>query len=382
MVHPTSHKTVGGLLRPNSDWWRYFSSDYVTARQRFLDAAESAGAIVTTLPLEVRGPYEEALSIDIAYLGPQDASELLIHTSGVHGVEGYPGSAVQIRLLERFAGGEIQLPDGVGVVVAHAINPFGMAWGRRVNEDNADLNRNFLPAGEAYIGEPERYHEIDSLLNPRSHRTPFDFFVIKAAWVLFRMGFSVAKQTIAEGQYERPKGMQYGGHRLCRGSELWLGFLNTRLVGVRRAVWLDFHTGLGPYGVDSLLISGDDSPKALSRLRSHYGETVQSNDPEQGVAYHIRGGMMDGVMSRWPRVKWTAITQEFGTVKPVKVIAALRAENRMTQWSDESVHRMFESPERRRLLRTFNPDCERWRGMIMGRGQELIDDALKDLTRD
>lgn len=368
-------------LLAKDEMWRYFSPDYVTARQRFLDAAESAGAAVTTLPISVRGPYDEVLSIDVAYLGADEPKKLFIHTSGVHGVEGFPGSAVQVRLLERFAGHQITLPEGCGAVLAHAINPYGFAWLRRVNEENADLNRNFLDEGEAYVGEPERYHQLDHLLNPRSHRSLADFFKLKAAWVMFRMGFSVAKQTIAEGQYERPRAMQYGGHRLCEGPQKWLDYLAVRMVGVGRAVWLDFHTGLGPYGVDSLLISGDDSPAALARLRARYGDTVQSNDPDEGVAYHIRGGMMDGVMNRFPNIKWTAITQEFGTVKPVKVIGSLRAENRMTQWSNFTEDVMLDSRERRRLKEVFNPQSGRWRGMVMRRGQAIVDDALSDLNQ-
>ena len=98
-------------------------------------------------------------------------------------------------------------------------------------------------------------------------------------------------------------------------------------------VWIDFHTGLGPFGVDSLLISGDDSEAELTRLKTHYGDTVQPNDPDAGVAYRIRGGMMNGVSSKWQDIDWTLITQEFGTVKPLQVIKSLRAENRMTHWS-------------------------------------------------
>ena len=35
------------------------------------------------------------------------------------------------------------LPADTGALLVHAINPYGFAWTRRVNEDNADLNRNF-----------------------------------------------------------------------------------------------------------------------------------------------------------------------------------------------------------------------------------------------
>ena len=42
------------------------------------------------------------------------------------------------------------------------MNPWGMAWLRRENESNVDLNRNFSPLNEEYIGCHEHY----PILNP------------------------------------------------------------------------------------------------------------------------------------------------------------------------------------------------------------------------
>ena len=51
-------------------------------------------------------------------------------------------------------------------VLLHALNPFGFAWRRRVNEDNVDLNRNFLLDDEGYVGCPDGYAHLDPLLLP------------------------------------------------------------------------------------------------------------------------------------------------------------------------------------------------------------------------
>ena len=39
-----------------------------------------------------------------------------------------------------------------------------MAWHRRVNENNVDMNRNFI---KDHQGEPEGYAKIDTFLNPK-----------------------------------------------------------------------------------------------------------------------------------------------------------------------------------------------------------------------
>ncbi len=46
------------------------------------------------------------------------------------------------------------VPDDLAVVLIHAINPYGFAWIRRVNEDNVDLNRNCIDFGAAIPENP------------------------------------------------------------------------------------------------------------------------------------------------------------------------------------------------------------------------------------
>ena len=79
---------------------------------------------------------------------------LAVIISGTRGVEGFCGSGCQVGfLVERVYEG---LPKSVGVVLVHALNPYGFAWLRRVNEENVDLNRNFRdfakppPSSSAY----------------------------------------------------------------------------------------------------------------------------------------------------------------------------------------------------------------------------------------
>ena len=43
-----------------------------------------------------KGPVGEDCIADVAWLGPEDASKLLILVSGTHGAEGYAGSGCQV----------------------------------------------------------------------------------------------------------------------------------------------------------------------------------------------------------------------------------------------------------------------------------------------
>jgi hypothetical protein len=73
----------------------YFSEDYSKTRQRFLETAKATGAGLDCLQLDVQGSRGETLAIDIAWLGNLHPRRVLLHSSGLHGIEGFTGSAIQ-----------------------------------------------------------------------------------------------------------------------------------------------------------------------------------------------------------------------------------------------------------------------------------------------
>src|SRR5438477_12735844 len=129
---------------------KFFSPDYFTARDRFREAAAGAGGRMETLPLDAKGPGGENLGIDIAWFGAENPRRVLLHSSGLHGVEGFAGSAIQLQLLNDVP----TISEDTALIVVHVLNPYGMAWLRRSNENNVDLNRNFL-VDEPYAGAPD-----------------------------------------------------------------------------------------------------------------------------------------------------------------------------------------------------------------------------------
>src|ERR1700761_5068247 len=76
-----------------------FAESYSEARDKFLAAARIAGATTHRYDNPTKGPAGEALSTDVARLGPDDASKVMVTISSTHGIEGYCGSGFQVDWL-------------------------------------------------------------------------------------------------------------------------------------------------------------------------------------------------------------------------------------------------------------------------------------------
>lgn len=133
----------------------FFSGSYAEAREKFLASAEALGGIIETHTNVAAGDLKGyPLATDIGYFGPKKPRCLILISSGSHGVEGFCGSGIQVGLLENNV---VDLfPDGMGIFLIHALNPYGFAHCRRVNEDNVDLNRNFLDFSTATAPDDDR----------------------------------------------------------------------------------------------------------------------------------------------------------------------------------------------------------------------------------
>lgn len=341
----------------------YFSPDYASARKRFRALAHAAGAALHALPLDAKGPGGEALTIDIAWLGNPRPQRAMLQTSGLHGVEAFAGSAVQLHLLER----PPAVPADSALILVHVLNPYGMAWLRRTNENNVDLNRNFLKPGETWSGAPALYRHIDAVLNPAS-APDFDLFHLRAAWLALRHGFHSLKQAVAEGQYEFPRGLFYGGSRLEAGPHLYLDWMARHLRDVGYLFALDVHTGLGEWSKETLLLEPGVGVTAAAALGAALNRPRVGTLRGDSISYTIRGGMGGILPQTLPAARIDFLLQEIGTYPPLRVLYALREENRWHYHGNGDLRHAAKL----RLREALCPASDGWRCQAVARGVELV----------
>lgn len=340
----------------------HFSSDYFTARERFRAAANSAKARLYALPLAAPGPAGETLTIDIAWLGPTAARAVLLHTSGLHGVEAFAGSAVQHALLSD--------PPATGpagaLALVHVLNPWGMAWLRRTNENNVDLNRNFVREGEPWEGAPTAYRMIDATLNPRSPPGR-DFFLLRAQALLLRHGLHALKQAVAEGQYEFGHGLFYGGKALQEAPRRYLDWIEAHLQDARRVLAVDVHTGLGKWAGEMLFAESASGESRMESLERGLGRRFASGTQATREAYVIRGGMGSRLVQALPRATVDFVLQEIGTHPALTVLHALREENRWHHYGAGTLGHATKE----RLREISCPSDPQWRRRALAHGVGL-----------
>ncbi len=219
----------------------YFSVDYQQARARFLAAAERANADLEHHELPGHaGPDGRPLFMDLAWIGPADAQVVLLSLSGTHGAEGFCGSAAQTLWLDERRGSA--LPPGVAMLFVHAVNPFGFAHMVRCNENNVDLNRNFIDHGAP---SPNPLYELFHSRLP--DRTGLDEDLVEAWATTFEafwaeQGDWEASDAVSRGQYTRPDGLFYGGDRLQWSARTLSERVRVRCANAKHIAYLDWHS--------------------------------------------------------------------------------------------------------------------------------------------
>ena len=352
-----------------------FSPDYITARRRFRDRASRLQWESKAIPIGLYAGVGQPLTIDLASTPNSGASKLLVLSSGVHGVEGFFGSAVQLALIELWE--QCGHPD-VRCLLIHAVNPFGFQRGRRTNENNVDLNRNFLLEGEVFQGAPVGYAELDAILNPATPITQRDLFTVRVVPLLLRKGFAALKQSIAGGQYEFPEGVFFGGSKHERSVQLLADHFPQWIDGIDEVVHLDFHTGLGRNGSWKLLLDYAPTSDQIERLDSWFGPaSYEVNDPS-GTAYDACGGFGRWCVSNAKSVDYLFACAEFGTFGPVSVLAGLRRENQLHHWGAERPELVRSA--RQRLAELFCPASPVWRRKVIDDSIQLVELSVNGLV--
>jgi len=379
------------LSNPDCTW----AADYDEARQKFLLATTKHASSVESLQVG------EGLFVDVAvFKGRSD--QLVLHLAGIHGVEAYVGSAIQISMAPLLANLTLeQQQQPPTVILVHALNPFGMKYSRRTNENNVDLNRNtlFSEKDEAYRSRDPNiagYETFNPVFNPSGppNWPGFLIWVAELVTSLIKHGFGSFRQALITGSYTRSKGIYYGGSKLENSHIVLRDFLQRRgyLQSVKQLILIDVHSGLGKYGRDTIMVdSGFKHDYLFNSARNapdflHWSPPVEierldgsTKGSDATVGYALTVGVStDGYPSlfKHPEFRCAAVAQEFGTVAPIIVAWTSIHENQAWQYGSDADRASMG----KRLKRVFSPSSKSFLYSILPRGQIVLFQAIKGIN--
>ena len=349
-----------------------FSRDYAEARRKFLESCDQRGLAVESHLHPMRGFDNEHLALDLAYSGPRDAANLLVLSSGCHGVEGFCGSAIQVDRLCDEAWAARCRRDDLAVLYLHALNPYGFSWLRQVNEDNVDLNRNFLDFTQPLADNPDYRAVAPWLLRPNLLND------LRLLGYALRHGKKSLQSAISRGQHSDPHGLFFAGTRPTWSNLTLRRVLREYGRQCRRIAWIDVHTGLGPHGVGERIYKGHQQAAAIVRARRWWGPQVTNSAEGTSVSAKLNGTLDQMVMSECEQAEYNGLTLEYGTLPGRKVLYALRAE----QWLQNHPDAAHTTRERikQRLRGAFYPQQDGWKRAVLGQAREVMDQTLAGLA--
>ncbi|WP_374446982.1 M14 family metallopeptidase [Stella sp.] len=354
----------------------FFSPDYRTARAKFQAAAKAAGCEVATYAHPLKGPEGEDLATDVVRIGPADAKRYIVLNTATHGVEGFCGSGAVIGVLtERL---DRELPPNTAFLIIHAINPYGFAWLRRVNEDNVDLNRNFLDFSQPLPVNAE-YANIHQWLVPRNFEgeelARADAELGKARE---RLGAKPFQGAVSGGQYAFPDGLFYGGSGPTWSNRTLRRILPEMIGDATHVLFFDFHTGLGPYGYAEPINGHPPGTDGYQRLFDWIGDCVTSAQTGTSSSTRLSGTIGFGVMEALPNAIHTKSTLEYGTRPNEYVRLALRSDCWLHNYGDLKSPR---AKEIKALIRdAFYRDYDDWKELVYVRARQIIRRGIAGLS--
>lgn len=330
---------------------------------------------------------DDNLTIDIITAKPNSKKndKLLIITAGVHGIEAYLGNAMLHIFIEEYL--DKLNPEDTGIAFVHSVNPWGMKNYRRVNENNIDLNRNFIwdwKKHDKHINK--NYQHIKVTLNPTkpcsdivSNYLEFVLGILKS---IIKIGVKKFHHASKLGQYEYPKNLFYGGSSYEKSTQIMMKLYKELITDYKQIVSIDLHTGYGPVYQMSIINSPYEKQN-VEQMKKDFSYPLIHKATEEDF-YKIEGDLLNYlyklIETKFKHKDLYAVGFEFGT-KGENILNALSSlkilidENRLFHYGCKSDKR--ETQIKESFLGLFYPDSPKWRDKAVQDFKQGIEGILR-----
>jgi hypothetical protein len=324
------------------------------------------------------------LTIDWIWGEPRKKENLVIISTGQHGIEGYVGAAMLKVFVDEFA--PRLDAEHTGLLLLHALNPWGMKYHRKVNENSVDLNRNFVIDGNFDPAINPEFHQVKYLLNPQNRMRSFAIenlcFWVRVLKALSTAGYAVTARASLLGQHHTPNGFYYGGTRYQDSAILAMELYRQVFEGYQNVIQFDIHTGYGPrYQMAVIVPPTDPMPSASAAQEFNYPLMRKIDAAE---FYAISGDMGEYFYRRkeadFPSRQLFACGFEFGTfgdslLARIRSLRAMVFENQLHWHGAHS--EMTAEKGRAEFEELYFPAEQKWRQKALTDGRQAFEGILR-----
>lgn len=369
-----------------------FPDSFEASRARFLRDVELLRVKWVSSHLE-RHPLKNFPDLTMDWLWAESAQKetLVIVSTGEHGIEGFIGSAVLKIFMDEFAA---RLNEhNTGLLLVHAINPWGMKHNRKVNESNVDLNRNFVYEGKFDPDNNPYFLKLRRLLAPehpvRSFGLETIIFAARVIWAIITMGTAALTYAAVLGQFAAPKAMYYGGTQHEEQTLVMMNLLRRALGKYETVIHFDMHSGYGPRYLMSITVVPSEPLNSAELQRKFNYPLVLRGDHKE--FYAIQGDITEYLYrlrtEEFPNKHVFACAFEFGTygeslLARVRTLRTMIFESQLHWYGAK--HTQTERKIREEFSELYCPLEQKWREKAIvdaRRAFEGILSAYKALDR-
>lgn len=317
--------------------------------------------------------FDQGTIKSIYWPAKKKTEKLLVIFSGVHGVEAFVGSAVQRWLVDQPF---IQNREDINILMVHGFNVYGFKNKRRMNENNIDLNRNFLIDRSAFVADDSGYKNLYDFLNPTNEVT-YGFlskakFTLNSILQIARYGLENVRNSVLRGQYSYPQGLYYGGTATVKQLDLVHQLIDKYVAGQNKLFVVDLHTGYGARGKLHLLANGQKEGNPLNQVYTEENEIDFGSDEKfytiQGefLSYFIHQ-IKSKLKDKAPQA--TGVIFEYGTLDSQKITGSIESLRRNVYENQNFWYPSKDAEVAEKIkndfVEMFNPSDVEWRKTIL-----------------
>jgi len=374
---------------PEKSDLKYFLESYSESRAAFramADLLSKKFKSAAQASFKVNSKSDPDLTVDMFYIpAVKDKKRIIIISSGVHGVEGFTGSAVQRMIMEELINDKNIA--STGFLFIHSMNPYGFKYIRRATENNIDLNRNSSADNSLYKLKNTGYPAVNDLINPAGKVDTGSagniFFELRSIQKIISASMPVLRQAILQGQYEFPEGVYFGGTSPEPQIKNISPFIIKFTEGYPLVMNIDLHTGYGERGTLHLFPDPIKDVKIKATLEKIFnGYRIDWADMDD--FYTVTGDFPGYLGSLIPGSTYLPMTFEYGTLDSQTTAGSIKSLH-ITILENQGFNYGFKSDKDKvevtnNFREMYFPSSPAWRTKVISDSRIIMKKVLKEFS--